>query len=76
VFDLDIEAARTAADLGLPMARAATPGTDPQFVALISSLVANFAAGARGEDLSTSWAGALGPSVALLCGEHCCRTAS
>jgi len=76
MFDLDIETARTAADLGLPMARAATPGTDPQFVALISSLVADFAAGARGENLASSWAGALGPSVALLCGEHCCRTAS
>jgi protoporphyrin/coproporphyrin ferrochelatase len=76
MFDLDVEAAGTAADLGLPMARAATPGTDPQFVALISSLVSDFAAGARGEDLVGSWTRALGPSVAHLCGEHCCRTAA
>jgi len=76
VFDLDVEAARTAADLGLPMARAATPGTDPHFVALISSLVSDFAAGARGGGLAGSWSRSLGPSVVRLCGERCCRIAS
>jgi ferrochelatase len=38
-FDLDLQAAETAAQLGLPFARAATVGTDPQFVAAIRDLV-------------------------------------
>jgi protoporphyrin/coproporphyrin ferrochelatase len=38
-FDLDVEAAQTAERLGLPFARAATPGTAPQFVAMITDLV-------------------------------------
>jgi ferrochelatase len=38
-FDLDVEAAQTAARLGLTVARAATPGTDPQFVSMITDLV-------------------------------------
>ncbi len=38
-FDLDIEAADTAARLGLAFARAATPGTDPHFVSMITDLV-------------------------------------
>jgi len=67
VFDLDVEAARTARDLGLPMARAATPGTDPRFVAMISSLVADFAA-TRGGNAAF----ALGPDAATFCGQPCC----
>ena len=35
VWDLDNEAAATAAELGLDFARAATPGTDPRFVAMV-----------------------------------------
>jgi ferrochelatase len=38
-FDLDVEAADTAARLGLAFARAATPGTDPRFVSMITDLV-------------------------------------
>jgi protoporphyrin/coproporphyrin ferrochelatase len=76
VFDLDVEAARTADDLDLPMVRAATPGTDPKFVALISSLVRDFAAGARGDRLAGSWSRVLGPAAGRLCGESCCRIAS
>jgi protoporphyrin/coproporphyrin ferrochelatase len=38
-FDLDIEAAETAARLGLPFARAATPGASPRFVAMVTDLV-------------------------------------
>jgi len=38
-FDLDIEAADTAARLGLAFARAATPGADPHFVSMITDLV-------------------------------------
>jgi len=37
--DLDLEAAHTAEDLGLAYARAATPGTDPRFAAMITQLV-------------------------------------
>jgi len=44
-FDLDIEAAETAARLGLPFARAATPGTSPGFVAMITDLVRQWQAG-------------------------------
>lgn len=39
VWDLDTEAAATAAELGLAYARAATPGTDPRFVRMITDLV-------------------------------------
>ncbi len=38
-FDLDVEAAQTATDLGLAFVRAATPGTDPRFVSMITDLV-------------------------------------
>ena len=44
-FDLDIEAAETAAKLGLPFARAATPGTSPRFVAMVTDLVRQWQAG-------------------------------
>jgi protoporphyrin/coproporphyrin ferrochelatase len=39
VWDLDTEAAATAAKLGLGFARAATPGTDPRFVAMVRELI-------------------------------------
>jgi protoporphyrin/coproporphyrin ferrochelatase len=39
VHDLDLDAARAAERLGLPMARAATPGTDPRFASMIIELV-------------------------------------
>ena len=37
--DLDVEAAETADSLGLAFARAATPGSDPRFVSMITDLV-------------------------------------
>jgi ferrochelatase len=37
--DLDVEAAQSAGSLGLAFARAATPGTDPRFAAMITELV-------------------------------------
>jgi ferrochelatase len=40
VWDLDTEAAATAKGLGLDYVRAATPGTNPQFVAMVRELVA------------------------------------
>jgi ferrochelatase len=39
VHDLDVEAAEVAGRLGLPLARAATPGPDPRFVSMITALV-------------------------------------
>jgi len=39
LFDLDTEAAGLASRLGLPMVRAATPGTDHRFVSMITELV-------------------------------------
>jgi ferrochelatase len=38
-FDLDVEAGQTAQELGLALARAVTPGTDPRFVSMITELV-------------------------------------
>jgi protoporphyrin/coproporphyrin ferrochelatase len=67
MFDLDIEAARTARERGLPMARAVTPGTDPRFVAMISALVREFADGRPGEATT-----ALGSRAASLCHVLCC----
>jgi ferrochelatase len=39
IWDLDTEGAATAKRLGLAYARAATPGTDPRFVAMVRRLV-------------------------------------
>jgi ferrochelatase len=38
-WDLDVEAAATAAELGLGFARTSTPGTDPRFVGMVRELV-------------------------------------
>lgn len=67
MFDLDVEAARTAARLGLTMVRAATPGTDARFVAMISALVKEFQAGMPGQ-----LAGDPGPDASFFCRQHCC----
>lgn len=50
IYDLDTEAAATAAELGLPFARAATAGVDPDFVAALVDLVLERAAVARRAD--------------------------
>ena len=39
VHDLDVQAAEAGQRLGLPLARAATPGTHPRFVSMITELV-------------------------------------
>ena len=49
VYDLDTEAAATAARVGLRFVRAATVGSDPVFVADLVDAVAERAAEARGE---------------------------
>ena len=61
LWDLDNEAAQTAARLGLAFARAATAGTHPAFVAAICDLIEERTSGREPEHL-----GALG-----LCGVDC-----
>jgi protoporphyrin/coproporphyrin ferrochelatase len=68
IFDLDVEAAQTARDLGLPIARAATPGTDRRFVAMISSMAAAFESGGP--------AGVPAGEAAALCTSACCARGS
>ncbi len=74
--DLDDEAAGAAARLGLPLQRAATPGTDPRFVAMITELVRERLDGtapdgtARGR-AAPSALGALGPAGDA-CPADCC----
>jgi protoporphyrin/coproporphyrin ferrochelatase len=67
IFDLDLEAARTARDLGLPMARAATPGTGQGFVAMIAEL-----AGACLATWPEVVPASLGPDAAAFCQAGCC----
>ncbi len=50
IFDLDTEAAETAAELGLTFARAATAGVHPDFVSGLVDLLVERAAAARGEE--------------------------
>lgn len=61
IYDLDTEAAATAEKLHLPMARAATPGTDPRFVTMLRDLVLERAAAERGEQPERLCVGKLGP---------------
>jgi ferrochelatase len=83
VHDLDVEAAETAASLGLPFARAKAPGPDPRFAAMVGELVAERVAGAEPRalgrfgpragaraDNSGSLAGGAGS-----CPADCCRYA-
>ncbi len=49
VHDLDVEAAETAAEVGLGMTRVPTPGQDPAFVSALVDLLLERAAEARGE---------------------------
>src|SRR6185437_13924706 len=75
--DLDVEAAETAASLGLPFARAKAPGPDPRFAAMVAELVAERVAGAAPRAL-----GRFGPATygtgnlagrAGSCPADCCR---
>jgi ferrochelatase len=71
VYDLDVEAERTAAELALAFARAATVGDDADFVACIRELVLERAAVERGGDGRRPTVGRLGPSHDL-CPAGCC----
>jgi protoporphyrin/coproporphyrin ferrochelatase len=66
IYDLDVEAAETAASVGLPFARAATVGTDARFVAMIRELVLE-----RHDGLEPRALGTRGPSWDQ-CPVDCC----
>jgi ferrochelatase len=72
VFDLDTEAAQTAADLGLPFVRVPTVGTDPRFVAGLVDLLEERAAVTRGEPVDRAVVGGLG-ALHDVCPVGCCR---
>jgi ferrochelatase len=71
VYDLDTEAAETARRLGLPYARAATPGVDSRFVAMVRDLLLERAAAERGESPSRATVAASEPSWDV-CPAGCC----
>jgi ferrochelatase len=71
VHDLDTEAAATAGELGLDLARAATAGTHPAFVAGLVDLVLERAAAARGEQPDRRVTGGL-PASHDVCPASCC----
>ncbi len=73
-YDLDTEALQTAGRLGLPVARAATVGTHPAFVAAVRELVLERAALVRGETPVRRALGELGPSHDV-CPAGCCPNA-
>jgi protoporphyrin/coproporphyrin ferrochelatase len=71
VYDLDTEAAATAARVGVPFVRVATPGTDEEFVEGLVDLLLERAAEARGEQVApATWVpGDVRPSR---CDPGCC----
>jgi ferrochelatase len=71
VHDLDTEAAETAAEVGVPFARAATAGTHPTFVRAVVDLLLERAATERDDDPDRQSVGALGPAWDV-CAAHCC----
>lgn len=71
VYDLDTQARATADRLGLPMARAATPGTDARFVGMVRDLLLERAARERGDEVDGfGFTGADAPWAA--CPAGCC----
>jgi len=71
LWDLDTEALGTADRLGLPAARAATPGIDPRFVAVVRELLLERAAAERGEQPDRRTVGSLN-ATADRCPRGCC----
>jgi protoporphyrin/coproporphyrin ferrochelatase len=72
VHDLDAEAAKTAASLGLPFARAKAPGATPRFAAMVAELVAERTSGAEPRALGELGLGAFADG-ADGCPADCCR---
>jgi ferrochelatase len=71
IYDLDTEAARTAAEIGLAFARGATVGVAPAFVAAVRDLVLERASRERGEAVRPVTAGLLAP-MPDVCAAGCC----
>ena len=71
IYDLDTEALATAAGLGLPAVRAATPGVDPRFVAMVRELLVERARAERGEQPGRATLGRL-PASHDRCPGVCC----
>jgi protoporphyrin/coproporphyrin ferrochelatase len=74
VHDLDVEAAETAASLGLPFARAKAPGSTGRFARMVCELVAERTEGAPALALGGLGLGAFAGG-ALNCPADCCRYA-
>ncbi len=72
VHDLDVEAAGTAAALGLPFARAEAPGRTARFAAMVRELVAERLSGAEPRALGDFGLGAFA-AAADSCPLDCCR---
>lgn len=60
IYDLDTEALATAGECGVKAVRAATPGADPRFVAVVRDLVLERATAERGGDPQRAVLGDLG----------------
>jgi ferrochelatase len=75
VHDLDVEAAATAAALGLPFARAKAPGPTPRFAEMVRELVAERLSGAEPRALGSLGLGAF-TTGADSCPADCCRYAA
>jgi ferrochelatase len=71
VYDLDTEAMATASRLGLDAVRAATPGSDPRFAAMVRDLLLERAAAERGEPVERVSVGDA-PACWDLCAVGCC----
>jgi ferrochelatase len=71
IFDLDTEAAQTAAELNLSYVRVATPGVHPAFIAMVRDLLLERAAIDRGESPVCAVVGRRGPNPHV-CTADCC----
>jgi ferrochelatase len=74
VHDLDVEAAQTAATLGLPLARAAAPMPDPRFAAMVTDLVLERMGQAAPASPRPAWLGDFGPAAGDCPADCCART--
>jgi ferrochelatase len=74
IYDLDTEALATADRLGLHVRRAATAGSDPRFAALVRDLLLERAAAERGEPVTRTALGEIGP-LWDRCPAGCCSNA-
>lgn len=71
IYDLDVEAAETAAELSMAFNRVPTPGTHADFVAMIRDLVVERAGAERGEAVHRRYLGTLRPHHDI-CPSDCC----